>query len=106
MAIERTGRVDRSLALRRAQSAIGRTLTYAALIAWAFVCLFPLYWTFTTSIKDQVGVLRGPTYIPYVDFEPSRIGWDSILSGDQRDILIRDARNSLIVGIGSAAVAV
>ena len=106
-AVPRQRAVPAGLALRRTRYAAGRTLTYAALLAWAFVCLFPIYWTFTTSIKDQVAVLQGPTYVPYVDFEPNSIGWDSILEDeDQRAIVFRDARNSLVIGLGSAAVAV
>ncbi len=85
----------------------GRVLTYAVLIAWGFVCLFPIYWTFTTSLKDQVGVLQGPTYVPYVDFQPSSIGWESILGEeDQRQTIVRNARNSLLIALFSAALAV
>ncbi|CAA9544832.1 MAG: ABC transporter, permease protein 2 (cluster 1, maltose/g3p/polyamine/iron) [uncultured Thermomicrobiales bacterium] len=92
---------------RRLRHAVGRTFTYAVLLAWAFVCLFPIYWTFTTSLKDQAGVLQGSTYVPGVDFSPSRIGWDSILgSEDQRATLIRNTRNSLLIAIASASVAV
>ena len=25
-----------------------RIMVYGLLIAWAFICLFPIYWTFTT----------------------------------------------------------
>jgi multiple sugar transport system permease protein len=96
----------RGYAARRARRVVGRTLTYAILLLWAFVCLFPLYWTFTTSIKDQVAVLQGPSYVPWVDFEPNSIGWDSVLEGDMRDAFVRNARNSLIVSLASAAVAV
>lgn len=86
---------------------LGRVLTYVVLCAWAFICLFPIYWTFTTSLKDQVGVLQGPTYIPGIDFAPSSIGWESIFgTRDQREILIRNTRNSLIVAISSACLAV
>jgi len=91
----------------RAGHVVGRTLTYAVLLAWGFVCLFPIYWTFTTSLKDQVGVLQGPTYVPYVDFEPSAIGWESILGEeDQRETVVRNARNSLVIALLSAALAV
>lgn len=86
---------------------VGRVLTYVLLILWAVICLFPIYWTFTTSLKDQVAVLQGPTYIPFIDFQPSSIGWTDILgTEDQRDILIRNARNSLIVALSSAMLAV
>lgn len=92
---------------RRAGHLTGRTLTYLVLVFWAIVCIFPIYWTFTTSLKDQVAVLQGPTYIPYVDFEPSSIGWESILgTADQREILLRDASNSLIIAIASSILAV
>ena len=30
---------------------LGRVLIYGALLFWAFVCLFPIYWTVTTSFK-------------------------------------------------------
>ncbi len=86
---------------------VGRTLTYVVLFGWAIICIFPIYWTFTTSLKDQVAVLQGPTYIPYVDFEPSSIGWESILgTPDQREILLRDASNSLIIAIVASLLAV
>lgn len=81
-------------------------LTYVVLVIWAFICLFPIYWTFSTSIKDQVAVLRGPQYIPWLQFEPSSIGWDAVLKGDNRDAFIRNATNSLIVSLVSSGTAV
>jgi len=36
-----------------------QVLIYAALITWAFICLFPIYWTFTTSFKTAVNVTQG-----------------------------------------------
>ncbi|MBA3644212.1 MAG: carbohydrate ABC transporter permease [Chloroflexia bacterium] len=86
---------------------LGRIATYVILLTWAFICLFPIYWTFSTSIKNQVAVLQGPTYIPFWDFEPNRIGWESILGDeDQRAIVIRNALNSLVIAVASSAVAV
>ena len=39
---------------------LGRMLVYAALLFWAFVCLFPIYWTVTTtSFKSAVNVTQG-----------------------------------------------
>lgn len=91
---------------RRRGRSIGRVLTYLVLLTWAFVCLFPIYWTFSTSIKDQVAVLRGPQYIPWTQFEPSSIGWDAVLAGDNREIFFRNARNSLVVALSSAGLSV
>ena len=36
-----------------------RVLIYGALILWAFICLFPIYWTITTSFKTAVDVTQG-----------------------------------------------
>ena len=65
-------------ASRRGLRRIGsRTLIYAALIAWAFICLFPIYWTVTTSLKSARDVTQGHL-IPWVDFAPSWKGWRSL----------------------------
>ncbi len=97
----------RGAATGRVGFVLGRLATYAVLLFWAAVCLFPIYWTFTTSLKDQAGVLQGPTYVPFLDFEPSSLGWDSIFGdADQRAIFLRNARNSLLIGLASSAFAV
>lgn len=86
---------------------VGRFFTYAVLLFWAFICLFPIYWTFTTSLKDQTAVLQGPTYIPFLDFQPSNVGWNDILGTEaQRNILFRNARNSTIIALSASTLAV
>ena len=35
----------------RAKWFTGRVFIYGALLLWAFICLFPIYWTATTSFK-------------------------------------------------------
>jgi multiple sugar transport system permease protein len=97
---------DRRRSRQRGIHIVGRALTYGVLLLWAFICLFPIFWTFSTSIKDQVAVLRGPQYIPWIEFEPSSIGWNSVLSGDNRGIFFRNASNSLIVSLTSSSFAV
>src|SRR5207245_1510038 len=37
--------------MRRAKHISGRALIYGALVLWAFITLFPIYWTVTTSFK-------------------------------------------------------
>ena len=37
----------------------GRVLIYGALLLWSFICLFPIYWTVTTSFKVAVDVTQG-----------------------------------------------
>ena len=55
----------------------GRVLIYGALILWAFVCLFPIYWTVSTSFKTAANVMAGHL-LPWVDFEPDWRGWRSL----------------------------
>ena len=54
-----------------------RILIYGALISWAFVCLFPIYWTVSTSFKTAPNVMQG-ALLPWVDFEPDWKGWRSL----------------------------
>ncbi len=47
----------------------GRIAVYAVLIVWAIICLFPIYWTLTTSFKMAPDVMKG-NMIPWVDYTP------------------------------------
>ena len=46
-----------------------RIAIYGVLILWALICLFPIYWTLTTSFKLAPDVMKG-NMIPWVDFSP------------------------------------
>lgn len=83
----------------------GRFATYAILLIWAFICLFPLYWTVTTSIKSNVAVIQGPKYIPYIDFEPSSMGWDAITQGSAGKIFVKNFKNSTIIALSASVLA-
>jgi multiple sugar transport system permease protein len=61
----------------RAKWHTGRALIYGALIFWTIICLFPIYWTVTTSFKIAPDVMRGHL-VPWVDFEPQWRGWRSL----------------------------
>ena len=85
---------------------------YALLIAWAVVCLFPIYWTVTTSFKAAPDVMQG-NMIPYVDFEPKRLGWRALgLSPDTigsvstvRDEFLKRFWNSTIISVSASILA-
>ena len=64
-------------AMPSAGHVVRRILIYGALIFWAFVSLFPIYWTVTTSMKVAIDVTQGHL-IPWVDFTPSWKGWRSL----------------------------
>ena len=50
---------------------VGRVLGYAVLVIWSAVILFPLYWLGVTSIKQTADIDGSPTYLPFVDFQPT-----------------------------------
>jgi multiple sugar transport system permease protein len=91
----------------------GRVLIYGALLLWSFICLFPIYWTVTTSFKVAVDVTQGHL-IPWVDFTPSWKGWRSLgLSPDTigeistvRDEFVERFQNSILASVGASLVAV
>ncbi|SES46143.1 multiple sugar transport system permease protein [Rhizobium sp. NFR03] len=102
-----------SLWSRRSRFMTPSLLIYAALILWAFISLFPIYWTVTTSFKTAVNVTQGHL-IPFVDFTPDWKGWRSLgLSPDTisapstvRDEFIRRFFNSIIASAGASFLAV
>ncbi len=90
-----------------------RVAIYAALGLWAFICLFPIYWTLTTSFKLAPDVMRG-NLVPWWDFTPRWKGWESIgfsprLIGEVstvREEFLKRFWNSTIVSITSSLLAV
>lgn len=90
-----------------------RVLIYAALTFWAVVCLFPIYWTVTTSFKIAPNVMQG-ALVPYADYQPSWLGWRSLgLSPDTigqpstpRAEFLKRFANSAIVSLSASGLAV
>ncbi len=106
-------RADSGAAARRTWHVLGRIGIYAALVFWAFVSLFPVYWTITTSMKVAKDVQLG-RMIPYVDFQPNWLGWRSLgLSPDTignistvRDEFLNRFLNSIFTAFGASGLAV
>ena len=98
-------RTDRAVAVVKAKRVAWRAITYALLAVWGFVCLFPIYWTITTSVKPNTAVIQGPTYIPWRDFEPTDLGWNAVLQGSQGEIFVRNFQNSLVIALTSGVLA-
>jgi multiple sugar transport system permease protein len=92
---------------RRSLTGLGpgpRALVTLACLFWAFFTLFPLYWVLITAFKSPPGVVAGPTYLPFVDFEPSLRAWTDILAGIRGEFYYTTL-NSTIVGLSAAAIA-
>jgi multiple sugar transport system permease protein len=88
-------------------------LVYGALIVWAFICLFPIYWTVSTSFKSAPDVMQGHL-LPFVDFRPDWKGWRSLgLSPDSisqtstvRSEFLKRFFNSVYASVGASILAV
>ncbi|RVT82003.1 carbohydrate ABC transporter permease [Rhodobacteraceae bacterium CCMM004] len=97
----------------RAARVSKRVLLYGILIFWTVVCLFPIYWTITTSFKLAPDVMQG-NMVPFVDYDPQWRGWRSLgLSPETigevstvRDEFLKRFLNSGISALGSSALAV
>jgi multiple sugar transport system permease protein len=82
----------------------GRYLAIFGLFFWAFFTLFPLYWVLITAFKPPLAVNSGPTYIPWVDFEPTLQAWRDIASGI-RGNFSGTVLNSTLIGVTAAVLA-
>ncbi len=97
----------------RAKWYLARGLVYGALIFWAVICLFPIFWTVTTSFKVAADVMRG-NVVPFWQFEPSWLGWKSLgLSPETigqvstvREEFLDRFWNSTVISVSSSALAV
>ena len=92
---------------------VNRAVIYGILIMWAVICLFPIYWTLTTSFKAAPDVMKG-NLIPWWDFTPKWLGMRSLgLSPETifqestvREEFLKRFWNSTIAATGSSALAV
>ncbi|RUM25861.1 carbohydrate ABC transporter permease [Rhizobium vallis] len=90
-----------------------RFTVYSLLVIWAFVCIFPLFWTVSTSFKTAADVMRG-NLVPWFNFAPNWLGWRSLgLSPDTipqistvRDEFMRRLWNSVVISVTASALAV
>jgi multiple sugar transport system permease protein len=90
----------------------GRVAVYTALILWTVVCLFPIYWTVTTSFKMAPDVMQG-NLVPWVDYTPQWLGWRSLgLSPETwgapstvREQFMLRFWNSTVVSLSASALA-
>jgi multiple sugar transport system permease protein len=78
---------------------------YALLLLWSFICMFPIYWLVIASFKSPEDQFGGPSYVPYVDFQPTLEAWRYILA-DPRENLLWPFVNSLVTSAAATLIAV
>lgn len=71
---------------------------------WVIACMFPIYWTFVTSLKNQIDIYNGPYFFPGGDFSPTTSAWEFLLNQDNT-IFWRSLVNSLLISTASSFVA-
>jgi multiple sugar transport system permease protein len=82
----------------------GRLLAFAGCLIWFVLTMFPLYWIVITSFKTPVSVVDGPTYLPFIDFEPTLNAWRDLFSGNRGQFSSTFLASSLI-GVTAAVIA-
>jgi len=90
-----------------------RLVIYGILFLWTVICLFPIYWTITTSFKIAPDVMKG-NMVPWWDYTPQWRGWKSLgLSPDTignestvRAEFMKRFWNSTISAVGASTLAV
>ena len=91
---------------------LGRIAIYSVLAVWTIVCLFPIFWTVTTSFKMAPDVMQG-NLIPWVDYQPQWLGWRSMgLSPDTigsfstvREQFLLRFWNSTVISVSASLLA-
>jgi len=78
-------------------------LKYLAIALWSAFVVTPFLWALTTSFKTANGITGGPTYLPWLQYEPSLNGWKSLFGAGGGIDIVAPYIDSLIV-TGSASL--
>lgn len=85
------------------RATIGRILLWVAVVIVLFVTLYPFVLSIITSFKNQRDALQ-PTYIPWVQFEPTLENWRNELDLGARETF-GALTNSAMIAVGSTVIA-
>jgi multiple sugar transport system permease protein len=97
----------------RARWWTSRIAIYGALVLWAVICLFPIYWTITTAFKLAPDVMQG-RLVPFVDFTPKWKGFEALglspstigTESTPRAEFLKRFFNSAVISVSASALAV
>ena len=81
-----------------------KALKYVLVVLWGAFVVTPLLWAMTTSFKSANAVTGGPTYIPYLQYEPSLAGWRSLFGGAGGIDIAKPYLDSLVVTLSATAI--
>lgn len=80
------------------------TLKYVVVLVWGSFVVAPFLWALTTSFKTADGVSGGPTYIPWLQYDPSLKGWTSLFGPGVN--IVQPYINSIIVTAGGSFLSI
>jgi multiple sugar transport system permease protein len=80
-------------------------IVFTLLLIWFFFSMFPVYWTLITSVKTPPAVNLGPTYLPFVDFQPTLEYYTQAFAGVRGDFFTNFI-NSTIISLSATLVSV
>jgi multiple sugar transport system permease protein len=88
---------------------LGRTLKdillWAVIIVATAWVVFPFYWAIITSFKEPSVILTKPSLIPFLQFQPTLVNWQSEFTNRWPEIS-RALANSMIIALGATAIAI
>lgn len=74
-------------------------------LVWFLLSIFPLYFVLVTAFKPPLAVSQGPTYIPWVDFQPTLQAFRDAFAGLRGDFW-GPIVSSVLVSVTATALAV
>ena len=81
------------------------SLKAAAILFWSAFVIAPFLWALTTSFKTANGVTGGPTYLPWVDYQPSLAAWQGLFGSGAGSIdIVGPFTSSVIVTLSASLV--
>lgn len=80
-------------------------IKYLTLLIWSAFVIFPFLWMLSTSFKTSNGVIQGAKWLPWVQYEPSLAGWQSLFGGVGGVNIVKPYAQSLIVTLSGASIA-
>jgi len=86
------------------QQKVRRMGVYVILIGWSLFIGIPIYWLAITAFKQSRDFNGGPTFIPWVDFQPTLDSFYSVFVR-QGELSRQPFLNSIIVSLVTATIA-
>lgn len=74
-------------------------------LVWLFFAAFPLYWVVITAFKPPLAVSQGPTYVPFLDYEPTVQAFRDAFAGLRGDF-VGPIASSILISLTATALSV